>query len=271
MTKTTSNKNPIVELLLCIFLGTFGAHRFYTRKFGTAILYLLTFGLFYIGWVVDIILIIIRLTKRKEDAPTPVVEAPIVSVIESREAVADASPSSDAEPVHEEETTPSIPVVPEIVSNSDTAAYTDRTYKVAGTTHYEDHILSLAIENTNYDMTKKEIIDASMTDEKIWKYEFYPSKVGLVPEPENPYDKNAIKVLVDGEHVGYIKAGSCVHLLKAIDEDRVLGITCTISGGPCKIVTEEYDFEKDKDIYTLDHDERNYSVTLVIREAKPTT
>lgn len=52
-----SRKNKMVALLLCIFLGCFGAHKFYVGKGGMGVLYLLTGGLFGFGWVIDIILI----------------------------------------------------------------------------------------------------------------------------------------------------------------------------------------------------------------------
>jgi TM2 domain-containing membrane protein YozV len=42
-----------VAWLLQTFLGFFGAHRFYMGKWITAILYLLTGGLFLIGWLYD--------------------------------------------------------------------------------------------------------------------------------------------------------------------------------------------------------------------------
>ena len=50
----TSKCNKMVALVLCIFLGVFGAHHFYTGKIGMGILYLLTGGLFCIGWIIDI-------------------------------------------------------------------------------------------------------------------------------------------------------------------------------------------------------------------------
>lgn len=50
----TSDKNKKTALLLCIFLGFFGAHQFYVGKIGKGFLYLITFGLFFIGWIVDI-------------------------------------------------------------------------------------------------------------------------------------------------------------------------------------------------------------------------
>ena len=49
--------DKIVALLLCIFLGEFGIHKFYEGKIGMGVLYLLTFGLFGIGWLVDIFII----------------------------------------------------------------------------------------------------------------------------------------------------------------------------------------------------------------------
>ena len=53
-----SDKDQIVALLLCIFVGGLGIHRFYVGKIGTGILYLFTGGLFGIGWLVDLIQIV---------------------------------------------------------------------------------------------------------------------------------------------------------------------------------------------------------------------
>ena len=43
-----------VTYLLWFFFGLFGVHKFYLGRFGWGILYLLTGGLFMIGWIVDI-------------------------------------------------------------------------------------------------------------------------------------------------------------------------------------------------------------------------
>ena len=52
-------KNQIVALVLCIFLGLLGIHRFYLGYTGLGVLYIFTAGIFGIGWLIDIILLII--------------------------------------------------------------------------------------------------------------------------------------------------------------------------------------------------------------------
>ena len=49
-----------IALLLCIFLGVFGGHKFYEGKAGLGILYIFTVGLFGIGIFVDLIVILCK-------------------------------------------------------------------------------------------------------------------------------------------------------------------------------------------------------------------
>jgi len=52
------NKNWLIALLLCLFLGTLGGHRFYVGKVGTGILQLITFGFCGIWTLIDLIMIL---------------------------------------------------------------------------------------------------------------------------------------------------------------------------------------------------------------------
>lgn len=61
-----SPKSAITALLLCIFLGPFGAHRFYVGKIGTGILMLLTAGGFGIWSLIDLVFIACCEFKDKE-------------------------------------------------------------------------------------------------------------------------------------------------------------------------------------------------------------
>ncbi len=53
-----SSKKKIVTLLLCIFLGYLGIHRFYVGKTGTGVVWLLTLGCVGIGTLIDFIRIL---------------------------------------------------------------------------------------------------------------------------------------------------------------------------------------------------------------------
>ena len=52
--------NKWTAFLLCLFLGEFGAHKFYEGKTGMGFLYFLTLGLFGIGWFIDTISILFK-------------------------------------------------------------------------------------------------------------------------------------------------------------------------------------------------------------------
>ena len=52
--------NKWTAFLLCLLLGFIGAHKFYEGKAGMGVLYLLTGGLFGIGWILDIIAILLK-------------------------------------------------------------------------------------------------------------------------------------------------------------------------------------------------------------------
>lgn len=53
----TSDKDKHTALMLCVCLGWLGAHYFYVGRYGKGILYVCTMGLFWIGWIADIIII----------------------------------------------------------------------------------------------------------------------------------------------------------------------------------------------------------------------
>ena len=50
--------NAKLYLWLTILLGWLGIHRFYRRQMGIGLLYMFTAGIFFIGWIVDVIIAI---------------------------------------------------------------------------------------------------------------------------------------------------------------------------------------------------------------------
>ncbi|SCY62990.1 TM2 domain-containing protein [Butyrivibrio sp. INlla14] len=66
---STSDKKKGVALILCIFGGWMGLHCFYVGRWGKGFLYLCTFGLFMIGWMVDIFKIALGSFRDNVGAP----------------------------------------------------------------------------------------------------------------------------------------------------------------------------------------------------------
>jgi len=60
MADGTSDKSNTVALLLCLFIGILGVHRFYVGKVGTGILQLVTLGGLGIWALIDMIMIILQ-------------------------------------------------------------------------------------------------------------------------------------------------------------------------------------------------------------------
>ena len=65
-----SEKNRMITLLLCLFLGGLGIHRFYVGKVGTGILTIVTvFGFIGIWPLIDLIMIAIGKFTDKSEQP----------------------------------------------------------------------------------------------------------------------------------------------------------------------------------------------------------
>lgn len=66
--------NKTTNALLTIFLGYLGIHKFYQKKYAIGIVYLLTGGLFYLGWIYDIIMLVVdalRGSNKKDNKQEP--------------------------------------------------------------------------------------------------------------------------------------------------------------------------------------------------------
>lgn len=157
---------------------------------------------------------------------------------------------------------PTTPQAPQAPQTPEPSIKTE-THKVAGVSFRQDAFEKLAIKNEDYNKTKRELIDAGLTDVWIYEYDFYPRRAQLVPEPDNPKDPKAIRVVVDEQHIGYIKAGSCAHLHKLIKSGQITKMTCKIGGGSCKIIRAGMN-DYGRMSYSLERDNINFWATLSI-------
>lgn len=136
------------------------------------------------------------------------------------------------------------------------ATTTERIH-VRGLDHYTDNIKAVAWENPDYDLTKRELIE-QYPDEKVWQYTF-DVKGDLVPEPDNPYDPNAIMVQANGLCIGYVPKGSTSHIRKLMESGRIQSMHLDIGGGKYK---EVYEDEDEEGKYEMDRGSRPFSAVL---------
>lgn len=128
-------------------------------------------------------------------------------------------------------------------------------FKVAGISRRQKDITSkLLPENSDYMLSKSELVEIGAIDERIYKYSPIELDAELVPEPDNPRDPNAIKVLVDGVQLGYVPADKTGKVKGLLEKEQIRAISSAFYGGPYKIIHEDFDTEREKEVYTIEKD-----------------
>lgn len=163
-----------ITLILCIFLGYLGIHRFAAGKIKSGILYLFTFGLFGIGWIVDIVLICTdSFLPKQTTTSVRTTPQPAQKNTTTQTPVPRPAPTPTPAPERQYIPMPSFPGVAD-----------DYGLKY----QYENE---LCLINT----TAAEL-NAKLGEEIIFKQ-----------EPENEHDNQAVAVFQDNRRLGYIYKG----------------------------------------------------------------
>ena len=116
---------------------------------------------------------------------------------------------------------------------------------VAGTYYYQDGIAKLATPNKDYKSSAKTLLANDKGMQRIFQYNYINKPVELIPEPQNKHDKNAIKVVIAGELVGYIPREECLQVKQILNHSEIKYISAHISGGKYKVVNSDGTVEKD--------------------------
>lgn len=176
-----------------------------------------------------------------------------------------AVPKASTNGVHSQQTKASKPL-PQRTVTSKQASAKEETHRIAGTSYRQDAIKSLGTPNPDYKLTKEQLIKKNLLNVSIYEYSFKSYKAELVPEPTNEHDPNAIKVIIEGKHIGYIKKGSCAHVKKLMSTNSIKSVTATMKGGNSKYISC-YDAPKDrdKDSYNYSSDKFDIGVEIKIQ------
>ncbi len=168
-------KSKNVTLLLCIFLGYLGIHHLYVGRYKMFLLYLFTGGLFAIGWILDIILIV---SNKFKDSNGNIITSSLPSshvpsnYIQNQ--VSTNSVPNQVKPIQ-----PKSISIPEVV-NGEHLKYS-----------YESVELYV-VENNKPNFAQLSL----------------GSSIDFIPEPTNEYDSKAIMVYTNGIKLGYLNKGT---------------------------------------------------------------
>ena len=145
----------------------------------------------------------------------------------------------DQDDPDEEPAEPAVPK-PEAVPNKREGTVM-REFSVAGVSRHQDVIRNVGYLNDEYSLSVKRLREEGLLDQDIPKYLFdgVLLNISLELDSENEVDPNAVKVLLNGEHVGFIPADDAEYVHDMIEADRIVDADARIVGGPFKRYDED--------------------------------
>lgn len=143
--------------------------------------------------------------------------------------------------------------------------------EVVGESFYKDDIQSLCKINKDYYWPKELLYQKFVEGDKVYKYEIIDTQAKLIPEPSNPYDKNAIRVEICGKMIGHIPKEQTQEVAELMNAEG-FHVKATVAGGPFKeiIETEEkslsytskdFDFSVRLKFFSSKNDAVSYEIT----------
>lgn len=152
---------------------------------------------------------------------------------------------------------------PQVAQQSSTTL----TVKVVGTEYRDvNAIMALGKPNPDFNLDKRGLIKKFPDGATVYEYVFPEYTGSFEFEPTNEHDPKAIKVLVQGLHVGYVKKGSCSRIRNLINQNEIISISAKIYGGNNKdlICMAGIDEKPTSTDYELEKNKDNFGVTLTL-------
>ena len=151
----------------------------------------------------------------------------------------------------------------------DTPLYgcTQKVLHGAGLEHYMDALMELATEDLDYTCTKSELKKYLLINRRIYQYKFNPTSIDLVPDPTNQYDQNAVKIILNDHHVGYVRATEAAGSADLFNSERVKRVQVAIQGGKYKLLLRDgtyFDGSEPLSEFKLVKDEAPFSLKIYL-------
>lgn len=112
-------------------------------------------------------------------------------------------------------------------------------YQVAGVSYHQDAVRFLLKESADWNKTGEQLVKEGKVGRKIYRYEALHAYADLQPEPENQQDKNAIKVIISGQHIGYIGQSENIRVGSILRDPSPKRVLANVYGGDYKVVSSD--------------------------------
>ena len=111
------------------------------------------------------------------------------------------------------------------------------TFNVVGVHYHEKSIKQLQIPAEDWKKSPQQLVSEGKTTKKVFRYTYIDKPVRLVPDTQNPHERNAVKVMIAGAHVGFVPSDQAKHFRAVVETTTIKNLTADIWGGEYKVVS----------------------------------
>ena len=121
-------------------------------------------------------------------------------------------------------------------------------FEIAGINYKTKELAKISFETPDWKLSDEELLKKYGNSVTIYKHSHILTPVKLIPEPKNQHDPNAIKVVVAGQHIGYVPADHTAVVRRKMNENNgYYNAECFITDAEWKrIYHNEVRLHKDK-------------------------
>lgn len=106
--------------------------------------------------------------------------------------------------------------------------------------HKDEERIAVLQTNHDFELATKTLFMKGHGGKRVYKYFYKYDDVTIERDPKNEVDKNAVKILVNGQFYGYVNRNDAPALGKAIKKGLIEKCAVIMVGGPYRhIISEE--------------------------------
>ena len=114
------------------------------------------------------------------------------------------------------------------------------TYDAYCFLHKDEERIAVLQTNHDFELATKTLFMKGLGGKRVYKYFYKYEDVTIERDPKNAVDKNAVKILVNGQFYGYVNRNDAPALGKAIKKGLIEKCAVIMVGGPYRhIISEE--------------------------------